>query len=310
MFSSGYLWLGTENGLCRLNPNNLDVLTFSSIYTLSHTSFNRNSHCRLNNGDLMWGTNNGILRFSPNLVSEEESNGVLFFQDLTLAGHSIRESLEEPLDSLKELSLNYNQNTLNLELLSLGDVSGAKFSWMLDGLDNTWNQPSANRFVSYSNVPAGDYKLKIRLYNSSLSQVIAERTLKLTIVPPFWKTWWFRLLLFVFIVAIVYFILNHFIQRLKQQHTEEKIRFFTNTAHDIRTSLTLIKAPIEELSKDPNLMDISRHYLALATEQARRLSTVVTQLMDFQKMDIGKEQLILRMVDIVGLVEHRRQMFE
>ncbi|MDP4271702.1 MAG: hybrid sensor histidine kinase/response regulator transcription factor, partial [Bacteroidota bacterium] len=229
---------------------------------------------------------------------------------LSLAGRSIRGSLSTPLDSLQELSLNYNQNTLNLELLSIGNIFGAKYSWKLEGLDNEWNQPSGNHFINYSNIPSGDYLLKIKLYDSSLSKVIAERTLNLTIVPPFWKTWWFRLFLFLLTVGIIYFILNYYIERLKQQHTEEKVRFFTNTAHDIRTSLTLIKAPIEELTKELNLSDAGRHYLSLATEQARRLSTVVTQLMDFQKVDIGKEQLSLSMVDVVKLVEHRSMMFE
>lgn len=310
MYADGYLWLGTESGLCRLNPQNMGVLTYNTIYSLSRVSYNRNSHCKLNSGELVWGTSNGAVRFAPGAVTEIQSKGSIFFQDLTLAGRSIRGSLSAPLDSLQELSLDYNQNTLSLELLSLGNESGVKFSWKLEGLDDGWNPPSANRFINYSNIPSGDYVLKIRLYDSSMSEVIAERSLALTIVPPFWKTWWFRIALLILIVGAIYFILNYYIERLKQQHTEEKVRFFTNTAHDIRTSLTLIKAPIEELGKELNLSDYGRHYLSLATEQARRLSTVVTQLMDFQKVDIGKEQLALSMVDVVGLVEHRRSMFE
>jgi Signal transduction histidine kinase len=211
---------------------------------------------------------------------------------------------------LQEVSLNYNQNTLQLELLSIGGVSGAKFSWTLEGFDNSWSQPSENRFIHYSNIPNGTYVLKIRLYDCSLSHVIVERSLCITVVPPFWKTWWFELFLFAFIVGVIYLSLKYYIERFKQQHNEEKIRFFTNTTHDIRTSLTLIKAPIEELSKEQNMSDAGQYYLSLATEQARRLSTVVTQLMDFQKVDIRKEHLVLGMVDIVGLIEHRRLMFE
>jgi CheY-like chemotaxis protein/AraC-like DNA-binding protein len=118
------------------------------------------------------------------------------------------------------------------------------------------------------------------------------------------------MILLVFIIGILYLSLNYYIERLKQQHTEEKVRFFTNTTHDIRTSLTLIKAPIEELTKELNLSDVGKYYLSLVTEQARRLSTVVTQLMDFQKVDIKKEQLVLNMVNVVELIEHRRLMFE
>ena len=310
MYDGGYLWLGTESGLCRLNPVNKAIITYSSVFPLSRVSYNRKSHYKLKDGQLIWGTSNGAVQFAPATVHEQQSHTKIFFQDLTLAGRSMRSTLDCPLDSLQELKLNFNQNTLNLELLSIGYVAGAKFSWKLEGLDNEWTQPSSNRFVNYANIPIGDYKLKIKLYDSSLSHVIAERTLDLTIVPPFWKTWWFRLILFALMVGVIYLVLNFYIERIRQQHTEEKVRFFTNTAHDIRTSLTLIKAPIEELSKENNLSNLGRHYLSLATEQARRLSTVVTQLMDFQKMDIGKEQLALSLVDIVGLVDHRRLMFE
>jgi DNA-binding response OmpR family regulator/anti-sigma regulatory factor (Ser/Thr protein kinase) len=88
------------------------------------------------------------------------------------------------------------------------------------------------------------------------------------------------------------------------------MRFFSNTAHDFRTSLTLIKAPIEELSKEKNLSESGNYYLNLATDQARRLSSVVTQLMDFQKVDIGKGQLSYVMTDIVKFIEFRISMFE
>jgi len=305
------LWLGTESGLCRFDPNKKDVLTYNSVYPLSHhVSFNRNSNCQLSDGQLIWGTSNGAVHFLPKLLTETQSKGVIFFQDLTLSGRSIRGSLSTPLDSLQRISLKYNQNTLHLELLSIGNVTGAKFSWILEGCDNGWSPSSGNRFVHYSNIPSGNYMLKIRLYDSSLSHVITERSLAVSIVPPFWRSWWFLLLLLMFIVGVISLSLNYYIERLKQQHAEDKVRVFTNTAHDIRTSVTLIIAPIEELTKEHALSDMGKCYLSLATEQAKRLSAVVSQLMDFQKVDIRKEQLALVMVDIVELIKHRRLMFD
>ena len=172
-FESGYLWLGTESGLCRLEPKSMGILTYNTIYSLSRVSFNRSSKCRLNNGQLIFGTSNGAVLFSPKSLKEVQLKGVIFFQNLTLAGRSFRGSLNTPLDNLQKLSLNYNQNTLQLELLSIGNVLGAKFSWKLNGIDNYWSMPSENRFVQYSNIPNGNYKLKIRLYDSSLSHVIS-----------------------------------------------------------------------------------------------------------------------------------------
>ena len=310
IYSNGYLWLGTESGLCKLDPNSLKVLTYNSVYPLSRLPFNANSNWQLSNGELIWGTSNGAIHFSPGSLTERQSKGGIFFQYLSLSGRSVQHKLKEPLDSLKTLSLNYNQNTLHLELLSIGTVIGAKFSWKVEELDNDWNQPSENRFIHYSNMPSGKYLLKIRLYNSSLSKIIAERSLTLKVVPPFWKAWWFIILLSVIIIGMAYFLLNYYIDRIKQQHTEEKVRFFTNTAHDIRTSLTLIKGPIEELYKEQTLSDAGHNYLSLASEQTKRLSNVVTQLMDFQKIDIRKEQLVLRMKDIVAFIERRCSMYE
>ena len=93
-------------------------------------------------------------------------------------------------------------------------------------------------------------------------------------------------------------------------HAEEKIKFFANTAHEIRTSLTLITAPIEELNKGTANAPTRKYYLHLALEQARRLSNVVTRLMDFQKLDVGKEQLSLQRVDIVKMVNLQKMMYE
>lgn len=313
--AGGYLWLGTESGLCRFNPNDRTVSTYASLLNLSRLSYNRHSRYKLKNGQLIWGANHGAIFFDPNTIRQVQPRGRIFFQDLSLSGRSVRDSsvynLKTPVDELREISLNYKQNTLSMDFLPL-DISetGSKFSWKMEGLDGDWSQPSPSGSLTYSNLPNGIFQLKIRLYDSSLSQIVAERELKIHIIPPFWETGWFRLLLISILTGIVYFSLRLYINRLKQLHSEEKVRFFTNTAHDIRTSLTLIKGPVEELLKESGLSEPGRHYLRLVTEQSRRLSAVITQLMDFQKVDVGKGQLALKMVDVVQLVVHRKLMFD
>jgi len=178
----------------------------------------------------------------------------------------------------------------------------------MEGFDEQWSQPTGNNVINYTNIPSGHFILKIRLFDSSLSNVLAERSIKINSIPPFWRTGWFWVLVIIVISGIVFLYLLYYINRLKQEHTEEKVRFFTNTAHDIRTSLTLIKAPVEELSKEKNLTESGKYYLNLAIEQARQLTSVVTQLMDFQKVDVGKEHLLPSMTDIVKLVSNRKIM--
>ena len=309
-----YLWLGTESGLCRFNPLDNSVNTYSSIIPLSRTSFNNNAVFKLKNAQLAWGTNNGAVLFDPGSISETQSEGKIYFQDLYITGRSVRDiqsfNLNNPVDSLQTLKLKYAQNTIRLELNSIGMQSGSKFSWKLEDFDQEWTVPAENRIISYTNIPTGEFELKIRLYDNSLSNVISGRSLLIEIIPPYWRTVWFGVLIFIFLSGIIILYLMYFINKLKQKHTEEKVRFFANTAHDIRTSLTLIKAPVEELIKEKNLTESGKYYLNLAIEQARQLTSVVTQLINFQKVDIGKEQLLLSMTDVVKLIRTRKIMFD
>ncbi|OFX59537.1 MAG: hybrid sensor histidine kinase/response regulator [Bacteroidetes bacterium GWB2_41_8] len=314
IYADSCLWVGTESGLCRFNPVDKTAFTFSSIFPLSGISYNKSALSRLKNGQLAWGTNSGAVLFAPQSIREISSEGKIFFQDLTISGRSIRETaslkLKTPVDSLQTISLKYSQNTISLELISIGMQSGSKFSWKLEGFDKDWSAPSGNGIVTYTNIPSGKFELKIKLYDSSLSNVIAERSIEIKLIPPFWRTGWFWIIIILILSGIIVLYFLYYINMLKQEHTEEKVRFFTNTAHDIRTSLTLIKAPVEELSNEKNLSESGKYYLNLATEQARQLTSVVTQLMDFQKVDIGKEHLLLSMTDIVKLVSNRKIMLD
>ncbi len=314
IISDDYVWIGTENGLCRFNPNDKTTNTFQSIVPLSGISYNKSAVCKLRNGQLVWGTNNGAVIFSPESLKDIPSAGRIYIQDLTVSGRSVREiqsfGLNTPVDSLKSVKLRYFQNTINVELIPLGVPPGAKFAWKLEGFDNEWSIPANNRTITYTNLPSGSFKLNVRMLDNSMTYILSERSIDFRLVPPFWrKTWFWGILIAIFIGVVVLYILLY-INGLKQKHTEEKVRFFTNTAHDIRTSLTLIKAPVEELSKENNLSEHGKYFLQLALKQTRQMTSVVTQLMDFQKADIGKEQVLFTDSDIVKLVSGRLQMFE
>lgn len=314
IYTDNCLWVGTESGLFRFDPKDKTAYTYSSIVPLSGISYNKSALCALKDGQLAWGTNNGAVFFLPQSILEISSKGKIFFQDLTISGRSIRElpsvNLDCPVDSLQTLNLKYSQNTISLELIPVGMKSGSKFSWILEGFDKNWSTPSKNRMITYTNLPSGKFTLKVKLYDNSVTNIVAERSIAIKLIPPFWRRGWFWIIIIMVITSIVVLYLLYYINRLKQLHTEEKVRFFTNTAHDIRTSLTLIKAPVEELYKESNLTESGKYYLNLAIEQARQLSAVVTQLMDFQKVDIGKEPLTLSMTDMVKLVTNHKFMLD
>jgi len=313
IYADGFLWLGTEAGLCKFNSNIGKAVIFPSIPQLQ-VAFNRNARFKMKNGNLIWGTNNGAVSLNPSANLEEHSHGKIFIQDINVSGRSIRdiENLkpEKPINQIDELKLNYTQNTIRIELVAIGKMAGPRFSWKMEGIDDEWTMPSANPTIVYSNIPNRTFNLRIKLYDNSMLKVIDERKISITVTPAFWHSWWFLLLCYIIIFSLIIALASHYMNVTRRRHSEDKIRFFTSTAHDMRTAITMIKAPIEELKNEKRLTAQGSHYLEIASAQANQLSMVVTQLMDFQKTDIGKEKPAFAMDDVVKLINNRIQMFE
>ncbi|GHU09039.1 sensor histidine kinase [Alphaproteobacteria bacterium] len=314
LLSDGFLWVGTEQGLCRVNPEDNTVVNYSSLLSLGNIMFNRNANCRLRDGRLAFGTGNGVIMFNPSEVGQSSFEGRIFFQDILVNGRSIRDLhhviLNTSLDKLTDLSLKYNQNNLAVEILPISSESDYfRFSWKMEGQDENWSQISGLRKLNYTNIPAGDYKLQIRMYDNSMMQ-IAERSIRIRITPPFWDAWWFRTIFLFVVLAIAFISLRYYINRLKQKHTEEKVRFFANMAHDIRTSMTLITAPVGKMNSKNNFSDTDRYYLDLVKQQVQRLSMTATHLLDFQKTDVGKGQPSFAMTDFTRLITNSIKVFE
>lgn len=314
-YVNGYLWLGTEAGLCQFDINKKKAFTSPSLLSLSRVSFNTNAHFSMKNGNIIWGTNKGGVITNPYILYKNEIEGKIFFQNISISGRSIREYenllKKNPVNEQASLDLNHKQNNFILELLPLGMYTkDIKFSWKMEGLDLKWSHPSNLRLVTYNSLPSGNYKLSIRMYDSSLSKIIDERSLDIEVFPPFWETWWFRLIIIMVISGVIVYLIKSYSSHLKQKHIKDKIQFFTNMAHDIRTSLTLISAPIEQLNNARGLPANLRYYSNLASEQSNRLSSVATQLLDFEKVDLGKGQIFLVMTDIVNLLSKRILIFE
>jgi len=314
MMAYGFLWVGTEQGLCRVNPDDNTVVNYSSLLSLGGTMFNRGANCKFHDGRLAFGTGNGVVIFNPSDVSEAPPEGRIYIQDILVNGYSIRNlntvKLDAPVDKLSRLSLKYDQNNLAVDILPISAEFGYfRFSWKMEGLDETWSPVSGLRRLNYTNINAGDYSLLIRMYDNSMTQV-AERSISISVTPPWWNSWWFRSIIIFIALYIVFMILRNYIHRMKQRHTEDKVRFFANMAHDIRTSMMLIAAPAGKMNGKNNFSDSDRYYLDLIKQQVQRLSMTASHLLDFQKTDVGKGQPALAMTDIAGLVENSIKVFE
>ncbi|MDR0977017.1 MAG: response regulator [Prevotellaceae bacterium] len=310
--SGNLLWIGTESGLCSYDPVDRKVRTFGGIPILSEVSYNINAATRLSDGRLAFGSNNGAILFHPRNLQQMQPHGRIFFSDIRVTGRSIRTIPDMkptvPIDSLQTLSLSYPHNSFTLNLFPVGNVSpGSSFAWWLEGEENGWSEYTQNRYINYTNLPAGSYQLHVKLYDGS---VLAERSLKIVVTPPFWQRRWFELLIVILVVGLLLLFVRSYLNRLHRRYAEEKINFFVRMSHDIRTSLTLIKAPADELGKESALSEWGGRCLRLLSEQVERLTDTTTRLLDFQKLDIGREQPLFVDTNLVELLERRISVHE
>jgi signal transduction histidine kinase/ligand-binding sensor domain-containing protein/DNA-binding response OmpR family regulator len=331
--NNNYLWISTSNGLSKFDPEKEQFWNFTSRDGLRNDQFNYGAGYKANNGDLLFGGINGFNIFNPNDVRTDDKSVPLVFTELRIfnkpvvAGRDNDAVLEKSISETSHLFLRYDQNVFTLEFAALNFInsSGNLYSYFLEGFDKNWNEPSTTRVATYTNLNPGDYTLRIRRILPGNQADENELTLLITIIPPFWMTWWFRTLVILFIsffaVLLARFIINRekiknelVLEKIKARNLHEldmlKLRMFTNISHEIRTPLTLILGPLEKLiaGRVPE-HEVSSH-LGLVYRNTKQLDSLINQLLDFRKLEAGNLKLEVTRDDMIQLVSETVQSFQ
>lgn len=289
----GRLWASTGKGLAVIDNSQVSNLNYIGNV---EKEYNKSSFAQLANGKFAYGSTNGVFFITPDGISTTDYQAPLRFTGLTVENLSSDE--EEPLryiiyDMLLggevQLSYNHNSFTITFESINYRFQRDIAYQYMLDGYEKYWSEPSTNGMVRYTNVAPGPYQLKVRSLRRSDGKVISEQTLVVRVLQPWWNSWWAWMLYISIIGIIFYFVLRYKSNQLQKKYDEDKIRFFINTAHDIRTPVTLIMAPLEDLGKEEGLSDNALYFLDLARNNIRKLYALITQLLEFEKVDIRKQ---------------------
>ena len=320
------LWISTNNGLSMFNTENEFFRNYTRQDGLSDNQFCYRAGFKTQSGQMLFGSVSGFNLFNPQEIILEETNVPLVFTDFKIfnktvpIGEGKKPVLQKSISETDHLTLNYDQNMFTIEFAALNFVNSDKnrYSYMLEGFNRNWNEPGTNRSATFTNLNPGDYTLRIKRVVPGIDNPGNELQLKITILPPFWKTTWFLLLLFVFIIFMIYALLKFFVNRekIKNQLVMErvnarklheldsmKLKFFTNISHEIRTPLTLIIGPLEKiLNQDLSTSEI-RENLKLVNRNAKNLEKLISQLLDFRKLEAGNLKLDLVEGDIVEFTQ-------
>ncbi|NDV64035.1 hybrid sensor histidine kinase/response regulator transcription factor [Bacteroides sp. 224] len=300
------LWLATESGLSRFNKQTEHFRNYDKYDGFLNVKMEEGSALRTLNNDLWLGCREGVLIFNPDKLESFNSNFQTYIVDFKISNKELWNFKDHPIitESIKyaeEITLKYDQSMFALEFAALNYVNPNRISYtyILEGYEREWHFSGKSRIASYTNVPPGKYLFRVQSVDEATPDTVSEKTLHITILPPWWRSWW-AYTIYVILGAIFLFFgirVALLLMKMKndiyieQKLSELKIKFFTNISHELRTPLTLIKGPIQELKEKERLSSKGKQYVELMEKNTDQMLQLVNQILDFRKIQNGKMRL-------------------
>lgn len=307
------LWVSTGKGIALIDSGRVSNLSYMGDID---KEYNKSSFARLKNDEFAYGSTNGAVFIMPLGISTADYEGSLRFTGLTVDYQNAEEEKKmKPIihgmlaDGGVRLNYGHNSFVVSFETINYHFQRDIVYQYILEGYDNDWSKPSPDGRAQYTKVSPGTYLFKARSLRRSDGKIISEETLKIKIGQPWWNSWW-AWTLYVFLgSSVFYFILRYKSNQLQKKYDEDKIRFFIDTAHDIRTPVSLIMAPLEDLHGEQGLSDKARYQLNLAHESTCKLHALITQLLEFEKFDVNRQQLVSVPVNLTDVLSKEISVF-
>ncbi len=296
---NGRIMMSTENGITCFHTKEKIFNNWTRGEGLLPAYFNASAGAVRKNKGFVFGSADGAIEFPENVKFPKYEFSRLIFSNFYLSYQPVYPGVEDSplqksIDETDVLELKYDENTFSFEVSTINyDSPGnALYSWKLEGFYEKWTQPGDNNLIRFTNLPSGKYTLHVRAVSREEHDIVfQERSMKIIITQPFWSSWWAISCYILFVIGGFYFILRVINLRKQKNVSDEKTQFFINTAHDIRTPLTLIKAPLEELLEEENLTDngITRTNIALRNVEV--LLRLVSNLINFERTDVYSSKM-------------------
>lgn len=323
---AGNLWLSTYNGLSKFDIPGQTFKTYSTGDGLPEKEFNYNAAATLSSGELAFGNVRGLTLFYPEKVSQRRSN-----PDLVFTGVSINNTpaglsgyiTETSGSSVKEIRVPHDQAifTFNFTAIDFPYTEHINYRYRLLNRDHQWNNGGSARSVSYARLDPGTYDFQVNCTNKDGQWEKKSISIRIIVSPPWYQSWLAYLMYIIAAIACLYGYVTYRVRQTrlkyeiliarenekKQRALQEKEReiyhnrldFFTSITHEFRTPLSLIINPVKDMMmRDQNNDDKD---LKIVFRNARRLLSLVDQLLLFRKADSGAGEMRVTALNIAEL---------
>ena len=291
------LYLSSISGLWRYDIKKKLYRKYSVQDGLLINEFGFGASAKFRDGRLAFGGPEGAVLFNPIDLVDDEPISNIFITNFQI-NSKVPDSLTLPknINYVKKLILNYYQNTIsfNYETIKFHGSKRNMFKWKLEGYDEEFQKNFSNEKVIYSNLKPGTYYLRVQGFNADGVKGKNDFRLEIIIKNPFWKTIWAFIIYTLIASFIIYLIFRISRANIQKRFDENRIMFFVEVAHDIRTPVSLIQLLVKQLSNQENV----EKSIELIQRNTQNLNEYVTQLLDFQKIDRKELKLSISKVDL------------
>jgi signal transduction histidine kinase/ligand-binding sensor domain-containing protein/CheY-like chemotaxis protein len=330
------LWIGSNSGLTRFDTKKNKMTSYSSADGLQSNEFSEHASFKSPNGELFLGGINGVNSFYPENIKSINLNPQVTLTDFYLFNEKLtpqttikgRILLENPIFMTDKIWLKAKENNFRFDFSSMNFQAPEKirYAYILEGYDKKWNTTeSGSHTATYTNLEHGSYTFRVKATNDDGEWSKKERSLLVEIATPFYLTWYAFLFYAISIALIIFYFTRYSMIKIatKQQiildaeHNQRlheldmiRTRFFINISHDLRTPLTLIAGPLEQILKNASYPQTLKKQLGMVHRNATKLKYLIEQLLDFRKVEVGKLVALYRTVELNQFVKEEVDHFD
>lgn len=312
----GRLWLATNAGLVLFDPKTERFRHFNEADGLNISSFSTQSHLRTKQGSILLGGPEGIIEFNPNNV--EDSN---YYPPLVVTESKI---LGQPVKLSRIQKLFYQDKMISFTFAAL-DYRAPKrhqYAYKLEGFDTKWVFAGYNREAIYTNLPQGNYTLRVKATNSEGVWDEKGMSIPISVLPPPWLTWWaYTIYGFALFSALAFYARYHRWQLAQKQRLVEqsqtiakqerelnhlKDRALAQAGHELRGPISSMVLGIDFILKKygVHMEEELCEFLQRIKASALRMDEMVRAILDFSKIERGHVSLHMQAVDLTAPIKH------